>query len=417
VRRALALACLACACSRPPPRAPFTLRVGVTAPLGWEGPRTGSGGAVPATDLVFQGVLQPAGGKVASLFLRRWERTSEGRWRLEFQPGQRFSDGRPVGAEDVARSLRSSGFQVERDGDVLLATSPPGTGGLAGLLLTSVASGDGPDALGTGPFAVAERSPGRLVLRRLERRPGRIDAVEMVGFASTREAFAHLIRGQVNAVFPLERAQAELLDGVPGVRILSGRAPNAIVAFLHPRRLSREERRRLADALPLGDVAALAGLGAHCQGAPARGAVPEGRPLRIGHVRLWEENARTALALRRVLGTRGGEVFEVEEGRIPESAPDLDLLVIPALVWPPAMLAVTLAKGARFNWLGYANEAFDAAVRAGDEEAASAALRADPPMLVVCRRERLLAVDARVRNPTLADWGSFDTLPEWEVSP
>jgi ABC-type transport system substrate-binding protein len=418
VRRALVvLAAILAACGRSAPEDRYVLRVGVTKPLLWEGPKTQSGGAMAATDLVYESLLVPSGDGLTSQFLRRWERTRDGRWRLEFKPGARFSDGRPVTAEDLARSLRVRDFRVVVDGDVLLAEPGAGSGGLGDLMLMPVANGEGAGALGTGPFALVEQGPGRLRLRRLEHRPGGIDAVELVGLDSPREAFSLLLRGKLNAVSPLDRAQAELLEGIPGLRLAAIIGPNATVAFLNPKRLSREERRALAEAVPVAEVAALAGLGAHCQGPAPRRALPGGRPLRIGYLALWEETRRAALGLRRALGTRGGEVVPVTQDKGRVAPADLDLLVKPALVWPSASLAVALSSGSRFNPFGYANPAFDDAVTWGDDAAAAAELQEDPAMIVICRRERLMAVDARLRNATPSAWGIFDGLPEWEVDP
>jgi len=412
---ALALAALLAACGRSAPDDRYVLRLGVPKPLDWEGPSTGSGGAMAATDLVYESLFTPTGDGLASGFLRSWERIEGGRWRLEFKPGRQFSDGRPVTAADVARSLRASGFTVALDGDVLMAAPATGDAGLARLLLVPVVSSEGAAALGTGPFALAEAGPGRLRLRRLEHRPRGIDAVELVAVDSTREAFAQILRGQINAVLLLDRAHAELLDGIPWIRVVSGPAPNATIAFLNPKRLSRDERRGLADAVPVAEVAALAGLSANCQGPATGRALPEGRPLRIGYLSPWEENRRTALALRRVLGTRGGEIVAVakDEGLVPPTG--LDIIVKPALVWPAAMLATTLASGARYNPFGYANAAYDAAVHRGDEAAAAEALREDPPLIVICRRERIMAVEARLWNASPSAWGILDSLPGWEV--
>ncbi len=44
-------------------------------------------------------------------------------------------------------------------------------------------------------------------------------------------------------------------------------------------------------------------------------------------------------------------------------------------------------------------------------------LRRDPPLVLVCRRERIVAVDSRIKNATLGTWGILETLPDWEVSP
>jgi hypothetical protein len=58
----------------------------------------------------------------------------------------------------------------------------------------------------------------------------------------------------------------------------------------------------------------------------------------------------------------------------------------------------------------------DAAFYRGDVEAARAEMERDPPFVLVCRRQRIGAVDARLKNATLGHWGLLDTLPDWEVS-
>jgi hypothetical protein len=39
----------------------------------------------------------------------------------------------------------------------------------------------------------------------------------------------------------------------------------------------------------------------------------------------------------------------------------------------------------------------------------------DPPAVVLCARDRVLAVTARVRNASPGWWRLLDLLPEWEV--
>jgi hypothetical protein len=59
----------------------------------------------------------------------------------------------------------------------------------------------------------------------------------------------------------------------------------------------------------------------------------------------------------------------------------------------------------------------DAAFDRGDIAAAAAEMEKDPPVIYICRRQHIAAVDARIRNATLGRWGLLDTLPAWEVGP
>jgi hypothetical protein len=296
------------------------------------------------------------------------------------------------------------------------AESPPGSSPVdVALSMSLVARKTEAGWLGSGAFAIASHDGTRLVMRRTRPAPGRIAAVEVIGYASSREAFARVLRGEANAVVHLDRAQAELLEGVPALQLVRGTAPNALVV-LFGGRLAAEERRALAVALPAAAIGAAA-LGRECgRGAPAAGGtVPPGRPLSIGYWRYLPEFPRTALALRRALGARGGAIVALSSADWMAHAAGLDLWVTTHLVRPPGVAALYYASGAAWNWSRYANPAYDAALAAGDEEAATAALAALPPGVVLCRRERIAAVDARLRNVSLGAWGLLDTLPEWEV--
>jgi hypothetical protein len=129
--------------------------------------------------------------------------------------------------------------------------------------------------------------------------------------------------------------------------------------------------------------------------------------------------ARVALSLRRTLGSRGGEVSlePPREALARQKRHDFDASIDAVLVWPPLVLGWYWRTGAAFNWADYSNPRLDAAFDRGDIAAAAAEMEKDPPVIYICRRQHIAAVDARIRNATLGRWGLLDTLPAWEVGP
>jgi len=87
------------------------------------------------------------------------------------------------------------------------------------------------------------------------------------------------------------------------------------------------------------------------------------------------------------------------------------------LVRPPGVAALYFETGAPYNWTRYSNRDYDAALAAGDEGAAEEALRQNPPVVVIARREIMAVVDARLADAKLGEWGAFELVPEWEVAP
>jgi len=417
-RLALLLLAGALSCGRALPPSDFTLTIGVVGGLGEVRPDAHSGGAALATDLVFENLVRPVPGGWTSSLLHRWERVGPRRWRLELKEGARYSSGGPVEVADVAGALRLRGLRVlETSSHGLLVESSGGGPLEAELALAVVARQEGTGYVGTGPFTVAERRPDRLVLTRSQPAPGRIQRVEIVPVANGREALVRLLRRELGAVPSLDAAQVELLDGVPGLRIVRGSAPHATAVMLSPR-LPAAERRELARAIPVAEIAAAIRREPCCSegGSKRVAAPPSGRPLRIGYPRsiLFR---RAALALRQGLGARGGAVVPFGASELEQGSREFDLVLTSMLVRPPGVLPNYLRTGAPWNFTGYSNPRYDAALVAGDEVAAEEALAEDPAFVLVGRRERVGAVDARLANARFGDWGILELLPQWEVSP
>jgi hypothetical protein len=420
VRRFLVSALAVAACSQPAPNDDFALRIAVVGQLAPLLHDTDSTATVYAQDLVFEAIFRPEGTSFGSRILARRERIAGTHLRALVADGPRFSDGSPVEVADVVRSIQAAGLVARAQGRWL--EIEPGQNGLpvdAGLLTATLFKPTPAGEVGTGPFRPMFQDERRLVLERVVPAPGRIRRVELVSFPTAREAFARALEGEVNAVTSLDDRQAELLEGIPGLRTVRIRGPHALAVILNARRLDARQRRELSEALPLEEIGELS-QGKGCgppSGQRQLASLSAGGLLDISVATTDAPVERAGLALRRGLGSRAGQLSRVTAGDPRNALTQRDLTVVNALVWPPAMGALYWKTNGPWNATGYSNPAYDAAVEAGDFERAEAELRNDPPVLLLCRRERIAAVDARLKNATLGSWGYLETLPDWEVSP
>ena len=185
-------------------------------------------------------------------------------------------------------------------------------------------------------------------------------------------------------------------------------------------RLSREERLRLAASVPEVELARAYGGGcARADGPDGGEPLPAGPPLLVAASAHDPGLPRMALSLRRALGSRGGDVAIEPASRSAKrmTGGDFDLFVTTVVAWPPVVLGWFVHTGAGANWAGYSNPRVDEAFDRGDLDAARAEMERDPPAVFVCRRQRVAAVDSRIRNATLGSFNLLETLPDWEVGP
>jgi hypothetical protein len=420
VRRFLILVVSLAACSRPAPPRDFALKiavVGALAPLAHDVHATAT---TYAQDLVYEAIFRPEGARLRSRIFARWERVGAARLRALVADELRFSDGSPVEVEDVARSIREFGLTVREDGRWLEIepgrdSQPVEAGLLMATLFKPTPAGD----LGTGPFRLVSGDERRLVVERVAPVPGHVRRVELIAFPTAREAFARTLKREANAVTNLDDRQVELAEGVPGLNIVRTRGPHALVLLMNPRRLGPGLRREISGALPLGEIGELAqgkGCGppsGQSQPAPLAG----GDPIEVTVITVESSVERAGLATRRALGTRGGNLVRLGDDKAWNARLRNELVIDNLLVWPPVIGALYWKTNGPWNVSGYSNPAYDGAVEAGDFDRAEAELKRDPPVLLLCRRERIAAVDARLKNATLGSWGLLDTLPDWEVSP
>ena len=420
MRRFLVLGLLALACSRPAPRDDFTLKIAVAGPLAPLAHDTHGTAAVYAQDLVFEPVFRPEGMGFASRAFARWERTTAKGLRALVAEGLKFSDGSPVEIEDVVRSLEAGGLAARAEGRWL--DVEPGRDALpvdASLLMTTLFKTTSAGDLGTGAYRLLSQSEKRIVVERVVAAQGRIRYVEFVSFPTVREALARALKGEVNAVEDLDDRQAELLEGIPSLRVVRTRGPHALAVVMNARMLDPALRRSMSEALPLDEIGELS-QGKACAPSPSPhrlAPLPAGDVLDISAVSTDASIDRAVLALRRGLGPRGGQIARLRTDDPRDLLTRHPLAVFNTLVWPPAAGALYWKTNGPVNTNGYSNPAYDAAVDAGDFERAEAELKKDPPALLLCRRERIAAVDSRLKNATLGSWGLLDTLPDWEVSP
>ncbi|HET6921921.1 MAG TPA: hypothetical protein VFI16_02120, partial [Anaeromyxobacteraceae bacterium] len=345
MRRAAVLAFVssALACSPPEPQEGFALRIAAPGDLAPLHPLAKSTFTTAAVDLVYRPVLRvDERGEVVPGAVRRWEAIGSDRARVQIDPDLKFSDGSPVRAEDLVASLGAAGLQVRSSGEWFEIGAGSSRDPLAvTLLYTVVFKASGPVPLGTGPFAFVEGDARHLVLRRTHPAPGRIARVEIRAAPTPRDAFAWALRGEVSAVVGLDDRQSELMEGVPGLRIVGGESPHAVAVVMNAARLDREERLALASSVPVGELArAYGGRCVRVDGYDGGESVPAGRPLLVAAPAHDPGLPRVALSLRRALGPRGGDLAVEAASRSAKrmTGGDFDLFVTTVVAWPPVVL-------------------------------------------------------------------------------
>jgi hypothetical protein len=137
-----------------------------------------------------------------------------------------------------------------------------------------------------------------------------------------------------------------------------------------------------------------------------------GRPLDVLAVPPLE---RLALAARRALGRRGGNIVveDFETFSDTMKAGDFDLATWRPQIAPAVMAARNWRTGAEYNIYGYSNAKVDAALDAHDWDAAQRALEDDPPAVVICRPTAVVVMDSRITN--VANKRFWRSLVNWEV--
>jgi hypothetical protein len=399
----------------------FTLRLAAVGSLPKLEPSLRSGYTMLLHGLVFRPLVEPdKSGDWKSDVVEQWQAETTQRARFQLRHGLRFGDGTNVTVEDVVSAAESAGLHASvRDGWVTITPQHPETvlDALAPQALVSRRSGE--DSYGTGLFRIESQDAGKIHLRRIDPTPGRISDVELLSFPTLRDAFAAFLRGEVNALATADPGQVELLEGVSRITIVGAPALHGVAALFNARRLPRDPRKALAAWLPVRQLATVYGEGCEPEvkqqlSMPA----PEGEALEVVVADDVPGLSRVSLALQRALGPRAivhAEPILVASAR--EAEGRFDVMVTPLEVWPPRLELANWATGAPHNWAGYSNPKVDQALRDGDLTRAERELEADPPFALICRPQRTLVIDSRVKNPQVGPYDLLETLPDWEVSP
>ena len=420
--RRLVLLTLVVGCTAPPARESFVLRVALWGPLGELTPIGGNESALAsiAQPWVFEKLITlDAAGQSKPALAGRFERLSGERIRVELRHGATFSDGKPVTEEDVVRSLQAGGLQVtQSEGTLTVARRDSGLSAEALLLEARVFRQSEGKFVGSGPFSVASQTDTELRLTRRSPEPGRVNDVRMIAYATPKDAFAHTLRGDANLILDLESRWLEFFRGVPSLQVIhgAGRSTDAIVFNVALPRSERVQLAKVLESQRIRELAYGAGECAESSGtSDGEGIVPDGPALRILS---WGPFERLALATRRALGDRGGEVSHVppQEAVARIKSHNFDLATVRPLRWPPSAMALVWRTGSPHNLVGYSNPTFDRAIDEGDWAAAESALREDPPAAFVCTRNHLAVADVRIKNPVLGPYDLLETLPEWEIA-
>ncbi|BDG07791.1 periplasmic substrate-binding domain-containing protein [Anaeromyxobacter paludicola] len=402
--RLLPVLLLLAGCRAAPAAPPFTLRFAVPGVVGTFGPASAEGVAALARDLAFEPLLRPDPSGHASEVLASWARAGDG-LRVVLLPGVRLADGAHATRDDLAESLRAAGFQVRIDGDEVFLSSRRGAVAPGDLYHVGLGRRTADGWIGSRPFRLAAAGPGELLLERVRPAQGRVERVRLLAFPDARTAFVQLLRGEADAMIGLDDRMAQLVEGVGRLQLVRGESPLGLAVVFGPR-LGAAERRALAAWLPRGELAAAAHEGC-APLASGGGALPPGRRLDVVSATLDPSGTLAGLALRRALGSRGGAYRRAEGGERVEAEGGFDLLVASVLVWPE--------EAALRQWRARPSARVTPGT-GGDADEVARAIAEDPPLVPLCRRRRLAAVDSRVRNPRLGDWDVLGRLPEWEVT-
>jgi len=423
VRRALpfAVCAVVAACKPPVEPSAFRLRFGVVGPLTPVRPGVLPSDSSYAEDWVFEPLLRttPDGSTVGGL-ASRFEMLSPSRLRLELRQGASFSDGSPVTAEDVRRSLSDDNLQVREDRSALLIESTSGAALEPILRQADIYKRIGDSFLGSGPFRIVDGSADRLLLTRVRPAPGKIAEIVLIAFPTPRDTFAHTLAGDIDLVVLQDANQSEFFRGVDRVRVIRGPGANAFAVAMATKRLSRPVRKAIAAAIPAADLGALV-FGDNCR--PFANAhdshveLPRER-LSVAFLKNDIPLERMALAVARALGRTGGDVRALTAVVALSllKNQDFDLMIVRPLVWPPSSAAIVWASDSPYNQFSYSNPRVDVALKAADWARALQELLDDPPVVFICTPERLAVVDSRVKNPQLGPYRLFETVPEWEIA-
>ncbi|HEY2030116.1 MAG TPA: hypothetical protein VGH20_13005 [Myxococcales bacterium] len=414
----LLFAIVACRPQRPPPA--FPLRLAVSGSLETVRPLANvDNWTFVANSLVFEPlVLLAEDNSLVPVLAARSERVSPTAIRLWLRDNASFSDGSRVTLDDLQRSFEGTDLSATADGDsFIVATRDPKKPPELQLAFTFVHRKTAHGEIGTGPYVVVEQGATQIALHRRRQDQGRIGDITVTSYGTPKEAFARTLKGDADMLTEVDPRWIEFLEGVPRLRVVSlGVSPYAAIVAFNSRRLSRAERLRIAGALRNDSVRKVAydeGCVAPDQSSSHEPPLTEpGRPLNVLAFPVLE---RLALAARRALGRRGGDIVvkDFESFIATMKAGDFDIATWRPQISPAVMAARNWRTGAEYNIYGYSNARVDAALDAHDWDAAQRALDDDPPAVIICRPTAVVVMDSRITN--IANKRFWRNVVNWEV--
>jgi hypothetical protein len=275
--------------------------------------------------------------------------------------------------------------------------------------------------IGTGPFRLVSQSSRRMLLRRVEPMPGRIEAVELRSFDTPMDAAARTLAGEADILSQVPSHMIEFFNGVPRLKVLRAQGTRAEALVFNARMLSAADRRALVDELRETDATEV-GEQDGCSPMPGKRPDPSApqstKELRLVAFGQDPIARRMALAMRRALGVRATSLETVEPAQMIRAFGDntVDMAFLSLLLVPRSMLAQHFHTGSPSNFYAYSDARVDEALDRGDWPAAEAAMRDNPPALWLCKPQQVAVVASQFKNARLGPYGLFETLPDWEVA-
>ena len=306
-----------------------SLRVGVAAPV-LRATNMGSVGlgfhkaALTREPLVIIG----PDGRPAPRVVESWEAGPDRLvWRLKIRPGVRFHDGTPVTAAEIAphveaelkgSSLGAVQTAVAEGSDVIQITlAEPYAFLLEDISFITAQRVVGRSVFHTGPYAVAEESAERLLLRAVDdhyRGAPAIDRVEVTLFRDQRNAWSALMRDQIDMLYEVSRESLDFVRSESSITVSTFPRPYVYLFgfnLAHPRLRGPRVRQALNLAV---DRERLIQSGLAGEGAPAAGHIWPGHwAYDAAAAGSMQYDPRTALKLL----DEAGLAVQFEPGRMP----------------------------------------------------------------------------------------------------
>lgn len=276
------LACMAaCAADENDSGSLSSLRVGLSVPVLQSG-NTGLGFHKSA--LTRETLITIASdGRPAPRILESWESSPDRLvWRLRVRRGVRFHDGTTLTAHVLAPQMSArlkalslgsvSAVEAEDDSVIRITLNEPYAFLFDDIVAVAAERAVGEQRFGTGPYAVVEESPERLLFKAVPdhyRDASEIDQVEVTLYPDQRNAWGALMRDEIDMLYDVSQESLDFVRSESSVTVSTFTRPFVYVfGFNHNHPELRDPRVRRALDLAV-DRAALIRTGLAGQGEPA----------------------------------------------------------------------------------------------------------------------------------------------------